>query len=118
MTPTLYGIPNCDTVKKARGWLADAGVAVDFHDYKKRGPDPGLLGGWADRVPWETLLNRSGTTFRKLPDSDKADLTRTSAIALMAAHPSAIRRPVLDTGETLLVGFAPDAYALAFPRKD
>lgn len=107
---TIYGIANCDTMKKARAWLAEAGVAVDFHDYKKQGVDLTLLAGWADRVGWERLLNRSGTTFRKLPDAVKVGLDRDSAIALMAANPSAIRRPVLDTGKVLLVGFDVEAY--------
>ena len=108
---TIYGIPNCDTMKKARRWLADAGMAADFHDYKTRGVDAALLEGWADRVGWERLLNRSGTTFRKLPEGAKAGLDRSKAIALMLANPSAIRRPVLDTGKALLVGFDADAYS-------
>jgi arsenate reductase len=108
---TIYGIPNCDTMKKARAWLADAGVAVDFHDYRKQGVDAALLTGWADKLGWERLLNRSGTTFRKLPDAVKAGLDRGKALALMAANPSVIRRPVLDTGKVLLVGFDVQAYS-------
>ena len=107
---TLYGIPNCDTVKKARVWLSDHGVAYDFHDYKKAGVPEAALRGWVDRLGWETLLNRSGTTFRKLPDADKADLDAEKAIALMLANPSTIKRPVLVQGDTLLAGFKPDTY--------
>lgn len=105
MTPALYGIPNCDTVKKARGWLDQRGIAYTFHDYKKGGADPAKLDEWAERVGWEKLLNRGGTTFRKLPEEAKAGLDRTRAIALMVANPSAIRRPVIETGDNLLVGF-------------
>ena len=111
---TIYGIPNCDTVKKARGWLAQAGIEVVFHDYKKSGVDAALLEMWVDRVGWERLLNRSGTTFRKLPDDAKADLTRDKAVALMLAHPSAIKRPVLVRGDVVEVGFDPEKYAVLF----
>lgn len=104
-TVTLYGIPNCDTVKKARAWLAEHGVAYAFHDYKKQGVDAGRLTHWVERAGWEKLLNRSGTTFRKLPDADKANLDAARAIALMLANPSAIRRPVVEAGEALLIGF-------------
>lgn len=107
---TLYGIRNCDTVKKARAWLDAAGVAYDFHDYKTAGVDPDRLRGWVDRLGWETLLNRVGTTFRKLPDADKAGLDAERAMALMRAQPSMIKRPVVEQGETLLVGFRPDAW--------
>lgn len=107
---TIYGIANCDTMKKAWAWLAEAGVAVDFHDYKKQGVDAALLEDWVERVGWERLLNRSGTTFRKLPDEARMGLDRDKVIALMAANPSAIRRPVLDTGKVLLVGFDVEAY--------
>ncbi|WP_293877864.1 MULTISPECIES: ArsC family reductase [unclassified Sphingomonas] len=107
---TLYGIRNCDTVKKARAWLDAAGVAYDFHDYKTAGVDPDRLRGWVDRLGWETLLNRAGTTFRKLPDADKAGLDAERAMALMRAQPSMIKRPVVEQGETLLVGFRPDAW--------
>lgn len=116
MATTLHGIPNCDTVKKARRWLDAAGVAYAFHDYKKQGVPDTLLRGWVERLGWEALLNRAGTTFRKLPEADKADLDAARAVALMLAHPSAIRRPVLVDGETLLVGFTPDAYAKALGR--
>ena len=110
---TIYGIPNCDTMKKARGWLADAGVAVDFHDWK-RGVDAGLLEEWTNRAGWERLLNRSGTTFRKLPEAAKAGLDRDRAIALMVEHPSAIKRPVLVHGGALEMGFVAGRYAALF----
>jgi arsenate reductase len=103
-------------MKKARDWLDSAGVAYAFHDYKVAGIDPGTLRGWAKKASWERLLNRAGTTFRKLPDADKADVTEDKAIALMTAQPSMIKRPVLDIGDTLLVGFSPDAYAKAFGK--
>jgi arsenate reductase (glutaredoxin) len=105
MSITLYGIPNCDTVKKARTWLDGRGVAYAFHDYKKAGIDAATLGRWADVVGWETLLNRAGTTFRKLPDADRAGIDRTKAIALMIAQPSLIKRPVVEGAGDLLVGF-------------
>lgn len=114
MTLTLYGIPNCDTVKKARTWLDAQGVAYTFHDYKKAGVDRAALEGWVDRLGWEPLLNRAGTTFRKLPDEERADLDRDRAIAVMLAHPSTIKRPVLVHGERLEVGFKPDRYAALF----
>ncbi|HEY8571165.1 ArsC family reductase [Phenylobacterium sp.] len=110
MTETLYGIRNCDTMKKAWTWLDQAGIAYAFHDYKKEGIDRERLERWADQVGWETLLNRAGTTFRKLPDADRQDLTRDKAIALMLAQPSMIKRPVLETEQGLLVGFKPDQY--------
>ncbi len=108
---TIYGIKNCDTMKKARAWLDGHGVAYDFHDYKAAGIDRARLQGWARVVGWETLLNRAGTTFRKLPDAAKAGLSEAKAIALMVEQPSMIKRPVLDVGGTLLVGFKPDDYA-------
>lgn len=114
MTVTLYGIPNCDTVKKARNWLADAGVDYMFHDYKKAGIDEASLRRWAGEVGWEKLLNKAGTTFRKLPDADKADIDADKAVALMLAHPSMIKRPVVEGAGGLLVGFKPDLYAAAF----
>ncbi|HEX8486101.1 arsenate reductase [Sphingomonas sp.] len=116
MTPTIYGIANCDTMKKARAWLADAGIAVAFHDYKKRGIDAATLGGWVDQAGWERLLNRAGTTFRKLPEEAKAGLDRDRAITLMIAHPSAIRRPVLVHGDGIELGFDPARYAALFAR--
>ncbi|MEQ1510989.1 MAG: ArsC family reductase [Sphingopyxis sp.] len=114
MTITLYGIANCDTVKKARAWLDARGVAFTFHDYKKAGIDAGTLSRWAGEVGWEVLLNRAGTTFTKLPDADKADLDAAKAIALMIAQPSMIKRPVVTGAGALLVGFKPDVYAEAF----
>ncbi len=113
MTTTIYGIKNCDTMKKARAWLEARGVAHDFHDYKTAGIDRARLEGWAARVGWETLLNRAGTTFRKLPEVDKEGLTEKKAIALMLAQPSMIKRPVLEAGKTLLVGFKPAEYQQA-----
>ncbi|HYJ52533.1 MAG TPA: ArsC family reductase [Allosphingosinicella sp.] len=109
----LYGIRNCDTVKKARAWLGARGIAYDFHDYKIAGIDEPRLGGWARELGWEKLLNRVGTTFRKLPDADKADLDEAKAIALMLAQPSVIKRPVLDLGDRRLVGFGEAAWAAA-----
>lgn len=110
MTATVYGIKNCDTVKKARAWLDAAGVAYAFHDYKTAGVDAAQLQGWVDRLGWEPLLNRAGTTFRKLPDADKTGLDADRAMALMRAQPSMIKRPVVEHGDTLLVGFKPDAW--------
>jgi arsenate reductase len=111
---TIYGIKNCDTMKKARAWLDARGVGYAFHDYKAAGIERGRLEGWARVVGWETLLNRAGTTFRALPEKDKTDLTEKKAIALMIAQPSMIKRPVLDTGKGLLVGFKADQYEKAF----
>jgi arsenate reductase (glutaredoxin) len=108
---TIYGIKNCDTVKKARAWLDSHGVAYRFHDYKTEGIERAQLVRWAKEVGWETLLNRAGTTFRKLDDADKDKLSETKAIALMLAQPSMIKRPVLDLGSKLLVGFKPELYA-------
>lgn len=109
----LYGIPNCDTVKKARSWLDANGIAYSFHDYKKEGADPARLAKWADAVGWEPLLNRAGTTFRKLDEADRADVDAAKALALMAAHPSLIKRPVVEYRGGLLVGFKPDQWAAA-----
>jgi arsenate reductase len=113
MTVTMYGIKNCDTIKKARTWLDTQDVAYDFHDYKAAGVDAATLRGWAKQVGWEVLLNRAGTTFRALPDADKADLDEARAIALMVAQPSMIKRPVLESTGPLLVGFKPDTYLAA-----
>jgi len=110
----LYGIRNCDTMKKAWTWLDRAGVAYAFHDYKKLGVEPARLRAWTGEVGWQTLLNRAGTTFRKLPEADRQDLDEARAIALMAAQPSMIKRPVLDHDGKLLVGFKPEAYAVEF----
>jgi arsenate reductase len=114
MKVTIYGIKNCDTMKKARAWLDKKGVAYDFHDYKTVGIERAQLEKWAGKVGWEPLLNRAGTTFRKLPDKDKEGLTAGKAMALMVAQPSMIKRPVLDAGGKLLVGFKPEEYAKAF----
>ena len=111
---TIYGIPNCDTMKKARAWLESHGIAYEFHDYKKAGIDKARLQAWSRKVGWETLLNRAGTTFRNLAESDKQGVDEKKAIALMLAQPSLIKRPVLDLGRgKLLVGFKPEAYAEA-----
>lgn len=115
MTVTIYGIRNCDTMKKARAWLDGHGVAHDFHDYKVSGIDRATLEGWVAAHGWETVLNRAGTTFRKLPEADRAGLDADKAIDLMIAQPSMIKRPVLDPGQgDTLVGFKPDAYQAVF----
>lgn len=111
MTATLYGIRNCDTMKKAWTFLDNAGVAYAFHDYKKVGLERATLEGWVRQVGWELLLNRAGTTFKKLPDADKANLDEAKAIDLMLAQPSMIKRPVLDIDGQLRVGFKPETYA-------
>ncbi len=114
MAATLYGIRNCDTMKKAWTWLDGHGVAYAFHDYKKQGIDPAKLKAWAGEVGWEVLLNRAGTTFKNLPEADKTALDEAKAIRLMAAQPSMIKRPVLEGAGALMVGFKPDAYAARF----
>ena len=109
---TIYGIKNCDTMKKARAWLDKHGVDYAFHDYKAAGIDRAQLEQWCKKVGWEALINRAGTTFRKLPDKDKNGLDAKKAMALMLAQPSMIKRPVLDLGRgKLLVGFAPESYS-------
>jgi arsenate reductase len=114
MSITIYGIKNCDTMKKARAWLDKNRVAYQFHDYKTAGIDRERLERWSKKVDWETLLNRAGTTFKKLPDKDKAAIDSAKAIALMLDQPSMIKRPVLDLGGgKFLVGFKPEAYATA-----
>ena len=114
MPITIYGIKNCDTMKKARAWLDKHGVAYDFHDYKAAGIERERLERWEKRVGWETLLNRAGTTFRKLPDKDRAGLDAGKAIRLMLGQPSMIKRPVLDLGGgKLLIGFKPEGYEKA-----
>ena len=113
MTIELYGIPNCDTVKKARAWLDAEGIAYAFHDYKKEGADPARLAAWADRSGWALLLNTRGTTFRKLPDEDRAGIDGARALALMEAHPSLIKRPVVEYPGGLLVGFDAERWAKA-----
>jgi arsenate reductase len=115
MSITIYGIKNCDTMKKARAWLEKHGVDYAFHDYKTTGVERERLEAWSKSVGWETLLNRAGTTFKKLPDADKHGLTEKKAIALMQAQPSMIKRPVLDAGGgKLVVGFKPEIYEEAF----
>lgn len=105
MSIDVYGIPNCDTIKKARKWLDAKGIAYGFHDYKKEGADQDKLARWVGEAGWETVLNRSGTTFRKLPEADREGLDTEKAVALMAAHPSCIKRPVVEHPGGLLVGF-------------
>ena len=112
MAITIYGIKNCDTMKKARAWLDGHDVAYDFHDYNTAGIAKDQLKRWSGELGWETLLNRAGTTFKKLPDADKEGLNERKAIALMLAQPSMIKRPVLELGGgKLLVGFKPADYA-------
>ncbi len=110
----MYGIKNCDTIKKARTWLETHAIDYRFHDYKAEGIDRERLTAWVAGLGWEVLLNRTGTTFRKLPDADRADLTADKAIALMLAQPSMIKRPVLDKDGALIVAFKPERYADAF----
>ena len=114
MSVTIYGIKNCDTMKKARAWLDGHDVAYAFHDYKASGIERSKLEAWSKDVGWEVLLNRAGTTFRALPEKDKESLNEKKAIALMMAQPSMIKRPVLDIGGKLLVGFKSDQYSAAF----
>ncbi|MBI2255348.1 MAG: ArsC family reductase [Proteobacteria bacterium] len=111
MSITIYGIKNCDTMKKARVWLDAKGVAYRFHDYKVAGIDKAHLAAWCGKLGWEKVLNRAGTTFRALADAEKANLTEAKAIALMQKQPAMIKRPILDTGKTLLAGFKPEEYA-------
>jgi arsenate reductase (glutaredoxin) len=119
MALTLFGIPNCDTVKKARAWLTQHGVDYEFHDYKRFGTDAQTLARWVDVIGWDRLLNRAGTTYRKLPEADKKGVdgpdARSWAIAIMSAHPSTIKRPVVEGDGLLLVGFKADAWATSFP---
>lgn len=113
---TLYGIKNCDTVKKARAWLDARGVAYDFHDFKTAGLGRELLAGWLAQQGWETLLNRAGTTFRKLSDAEKEGITEKKAVALLLAQPSMVKRPVLDKDGKITVGFRPEIYEKLFAR--
>jgi arsenate reductase len=117
MPITIYGIKNCDTMKKARAWLDDHGVTYGFHDYKLAGIAKDKLKQWSDEVGWETLLNRAGTTFKKLPDADKEGLNERKALSLMLAQPSMIKRPMLYLDGKLLVGFKPDIYGKEVPSK-
>ena len=111
MTTTIYGIKNCDTMKKARAWLDARGVPYAFHDYKASGIEAATLKAWAGQVGWEKLLNRAGTTFRKLPEAERADVDEVKAIALMLDQPSMVKRPVLARGGEIIVGFKPEIYA-------
>ncbi len=113
---TMYGIKNCDTIKKARTWLEANGIAYDFHDYKTAGIDEARLRGWAEELGWDKLLNRAGTTFRKLPEAERERLDADKAVTLMLAQPSMIKRPVLDLGDRRLLGFKPETYAAAFGK--
>ena len=113
MSLILYGIPNCDTVKKARTWLEAQGIAYTFHDYKKAGADAAKLAEWCAAAGWDKVLNRAGTTFKKLPDADKADLDAAKAVQLMAANPSCIKRPIVEHPGGLLVGFKEAEWAAA-----
>ena len=110
----LYGIPNCDTVKKARAWLDERGMAYTFHDYKKAGASAEKLNSWCAAKGWDVILNRAGTTFKKLADEVKADLDQAKAVALMMAQPSMIKRPIVEHGDALIVGFKPDDYERSF----
>lgn len=114
MAAMIYGIKNCDTMKKALAWLDDHGVAYTFHDYKASGIDRSHLEAWTAGAGWETVLNRAGTTFKKLPDEAKADLDQSKAIGLMLAQPSMIKRPVLEANGKLLIGFKPEIYTAEF----
>jgi arsenate reductase len=116
MPTTMFGIKNCDTVAKARKWLEGEGVAYEFHDYKTLGVTADRLRAWAGEVGWEVLLNKAGTTFRKLPEADRQDIDEARAIALMVAQPSMIKRPVVEGAGPLLVGFKPERYAAAFGK--
>ena len=110
----VYGIKNCDTMKKARAWLDAHKVAYQFHDYKTSGIDKAKLEAWVAKLGWETVLNRAGTTFKKLPDADKEGLTAKKAVGLMLAQPSMIKRPILEAGGRVTAGFKPELYAELF----
>ena len=116
MAVTIYGIKNCDTMKKARSWLEEHGVAYEFHDYKAFGIDRAHLEAWIDEAGLDTVLNRAGTTFRKRPDAERENLSREKAISLMLDQPSMIKRPVLETEGKLAIGFKPENYADMFGR--
>ncbi len=107
----VYGIRNCDTMKKAFAWLDGRGIAYDFHDYKKLGADEAVLRKWAAQAGWEKIINTRGPSFRKLPPEKQANLSEKKAFALMLENPSMIKRPIVEAGRTLLVGFDPDEYA-------
>ena len=114
MAVVVYGIPNCDTVKKARAWLDARGVACTFHDYKKQGADPAKLAEWQRQAGWEKVINRAGPTFRKLPEADREGLDAARAVALMVANTSCIKRPIVERPGGLLVGFKEPEWAAAF----
>ncbi|WP_075290962.1 ArsC family reductase [Pararhizobium arenae] len=114
MTIRIYGIKNCDTMKKARTWLESHGVAYTFHDYKSEGIDRHTLAAWCEALGWETVLNKAGTTFRALPEADRENLNQDKAIALMLAQPSMIKRPLLDRDGHFTAGFKPERYAAEF----
>jgi arsenate reductase len=116
MPAKIYGIKNCDTMKKAFTWLSDHDVAHEFHDYRAEGIDAKTVMAWVRQLGWEKVLNKASTTFRELPESDKADLDETRAVALMVANPTMIKRPVLVTEKTITAGFKPDIYASLFQR--
>ena len=107
----MYGMRNCDTVKRARAWLEEKGIDYRFHDYKAAGIDDARLDRWCEELGWEALLNRAGTTFRKLPEGERQGLNRSKALALMRAHPSVIKRPIVETDDRLIVGFKPELYS-------
>lgn len=113
---TIFGIANCDTVRKARDWLVGHGIAYRFHDYRKSGIDQATLAGWVDQLGWEVVLNRAGTTFRKLPETERSHLDGNKAIALMLGQPAMIKRPVAVHPGGLLVGFKPDEWAKAYQQ--
>lgn len=117
MAITLYGIKNCDTVKKARSWLNEHGISHEFHDYKASGIDRAKLEHWCDTLGWEAVLNRFGTTFRKLPAPEQTALNADKAIALMLAQPSMIKRPLLDVDGQLLLGFKLQSYESQMKRQ-
>src|SRR5437762_271267 len=114
MSITMYGIKNCDTIKTARTWMDAHKIAYLFHDYKTSGIDRARLERWCDQHGWEKICNRAGTTFKKLPEGDKASLNEKNAIALLLEHPSMIKRPIVETGQRVIVGFTPDTYAAEF----
>jgi len=114
MTAKIYGIKNCDTMKKAMRWLDEQSIGFEFHDYKKMGADAQMLEEWCNKADWQVLLNKAGTTFRKLPDEDKQSIDQAKAIALMSENPSMIKRPVLELNGKIYVGFKPDNYTEIF----
>jgi arsenate reductase len=116
MALTMYGIANCDTIKRAKAWLNDAGIAFNFHDYKKSGIDEAALRAWVSELGWEVLLNKAGTTFRALAEADKQGIDADKATQLMLANTSMIKRPVLDLGDRRIVGFKSEVYGEAFKR--